>query len=70
MSNKLILVFLISYVTLVTFSAYAESTESLNNKLKIIKDNISSENIKTKDLIKDLKVINLNIKNRGNGSYI
>ena len=47
MSNKLILVFLISYITLAAFSAYAESTESLNNKLKIIKDNISSENIKT-----------------------
>jgi len=63
MSNKLILVFLVSYVTLFTFSAYAESTESLNNKLKIIKDNIFSENIKTKDLIKDLKDINFNIKN-------
>jgi len=63
MSNKLISVFLICYVTLTAFSVYAESTESLNNKLKIIKDNISSENIKTKDLIKDLKVINLNIKN-------
>jgi len=63
MSNKFIVVFLISYLTLTAFSVYAESTESLNNKLKIIKDNISSENIKTKDLIKDLKVINLNIKN-------
>jgi len=63
MSNKFIVVFLISYLTLTAFSVYAESTESLNNKLKIIKNNISSENIKTKDLIKDLKVINLNIKN-------
>jgi len=63
MSNKLILVFLISYVTLVTFSVYAESTESLNNKLRVIKDNIFSENIKTKNLLKDLKNINFNIKN-------
>jgi len=63
MSNKLILVFLISYVTLVTFSAYAESTESLNKKLKIIKENIFSENNKTKDLLEDLKDINFNIKN-------
>ena len=63
MSNKFIVVFLISYLTLTAFSVYAESTDSLNNKLKIIKNNISSENIKTKDLIKDLKVINLNIKN-------
>ena len=63
MSNKLILVFLISYVTLVTFSAYAESTENLNNKLKIIKENIFSENNKTKDLLEDLKDINFNIKN-------
>ena len=63
MSNKFIVVFLISYLTFTAFSVYAESTESLNNKLKIIKNNISSENIKTKDLIKDLKVINLNIKN-------
>jgi len=62
MSNKLISVFLISYVTLVAFSAYAESTESLNNKLRVIKDNIFSENIKTQDLIKDLKSINVNIK--------
>ena len=63
MSNKLILVFLISYVTLVTFSVYAESTESLNNKLRVIKDNIFSENVKTKNLLKDLKNINFNIKN-------
>ena len=63
MSNKLILVFLISYVTLVAFPAYAESTENLNNKLKIIKENIFSENNKTKDLLEDLKDINFNIKN-------
>jgi len=63
MSNKLILVFLISYVTLVTFSVYAESTESLNNKLRVIKDNIFSENVKTKNLLKDLKNMNFNIKN-------
>ena len=63
MSNKLILVFLTSYVTLVTFSAYAESTESLNKRLKIIKENIFSENNKTKDLLEDLKDINFNIKN-------
>ena len=63
MSNKLILVFLISYVTLVAFPAYAESTENLNNKLKIIKKNIFSENNKTKDLLEDLKDINFNIKN-------
>ena len=63
MSNKLILVFLTSYVTLVTFSVYAESTESLNDKLRIIKDNIFSENIKTENLLRDLKNINFNIKN-------
>ena len=63
MSNKLILVFLTSYVTLVTFSAYAESTESLNKRLKVIKENIFSENNKTKDLLEDLKDINFNIKN-------
>ena len=61
MSNKLILVFLISYVTLVAFPAYAESTENLNNKLKIIKKNIFSENNKTKHLLEDLKDINFNI---------
>ena len=63
MSNKLILVFLTSYLTLVTFSVYAESTESLNDKLRIIKDNIFSENIKTENLLRDLKNINFNIKN-------
>ena len=63
MSNKLILVFLTSYVTLATFSVYAESTESLNNKLRAIKDNIFLENIKNKDLLRDLKIINFNIKN-------
>ena len=63
MSNKLILLFLTSYVTLVTFSVYAESTESLNDKLRIIKDNIFSENIKTENLLRDLKNINFNIKN-------
>ena len=63
MSNKLILVFLTSYITLVAFSAYAESTESLNNKLRIIKDNIFSENIKAKNLLIDLKKINFSIKN-------
>jgi septal ring factor EnvC (AmiA/AmiB activator) len=63
MSNKLILVFLTSYITLVAFSAYAESTESLNNKLRIIKDNIFSENIKAKNLLIDLKKINFHIKN-------
>ena len=63
MSNKLILVFLISYVTLFAFSAYGDNTENLNNKLKIIKDNIFSESIKKEDLIKDLKNINFNIKN-------
>tara|TARA_B100000795_G_scaffold93514_1_gene68395 strand:- start:378 stop:1523 length:1146 start_codon:yes stop_codon:yes gene_type:complete len=63
MSNKLILIVLISYVTLFAFSAYGDNTENLNNKLKIIKDNIFSESIKKEDLIKDLKNINFNIKN-------
>ena len=63
MSNKLILVFLISYVTLFAFSAYGDSAENLNNKLQIIKDNIFSEKIKKEDLIKDLKNISFNIKN-------
>ena len=63
MSNKLILIVLISYVTLFAFSAYGDNTENLNNKLKIIKDNIFSESIRKEDLIKDLKNINFNIKN-------
>ena len=62
MSNKLILLILMTYTGFFTsLASFAEDNEA-QNKLKIIKKNIVSENQKKRDLIKYLDNVTKDIK--------
>tara|TARA_A100000164_G_scaffold381958_1_gene436825 strand:+ start:2583 stop:3728 length:1146 start_codon:yes stop_codon:yes gene_type:complete len=62
MSNKLIILSILAFTAF--FSSFAHSFEKtdIENKLKTIKKNISKENQKKNNLVKDLNRINANIK--------
>ena len=64
MSNKLIILTLLAYSVL--FSSFVSATEQVNieNKLKIIKEDLSKENQKKNNLIKDLNKIKKYIKEK------